>query len=134
MAGQGKLREVDVPDDTLADRIRAALAETAVPVAEQRMFGGICFMVAGNMTACASQRGLLLRVGKDAQPAALARPHSRLMEMRGRVMAGYVFVSAEGVAADTDLRSWLKLAQSYVATLPPKQKSSPRRKPKNVPG
>lgn len=107
-------------DDLLAARIRAALSDLGVT--EQKMFGGVCFMSRGNMVACASQRGLLVRVGKDAHASALARPHARIMEMRGRAMQGYVFVAAEGVAEDDDLRSWLALAERYVATLPPKPK------------
>lgn len=107
-------------EDLLAARIRAALSH--IDLTEQKMFGGICFMSRGNMVACASQRGLLVRVGKDAHASALARPHARVMEMRGRTMQGYVFVSAEGFAEDDDLRSWLALAERYVATLPPKLK------------
>ncbi len=64
-------------DNPLADRIRAALA--GLPVTEQRMFGGICFMMSGNMLACVSKRGLLVRTGKEAQPSALARPYTRTM-------------------------------------------------------
>lgn len=107
-------------EDPLVARIRAALSD--VEVTEQKMFGGICFMNRGNMLACASKRGLLVRVGKDAHASALARPHARTMEMRGRLMAGYVFVSEDGLAGDDDLREWLALAQEHVATLPPKRK------------
>lgn len=107
-------------DDPLAARIRAALA--GVPATEQKMFGGVCFMIDGNMTACASKRGLMVRVGKGAHATALARPHASPMQMRGRVMEGYVLVSAEGAASDADLRAWLALAQEHVATLPPKKK------------
>ena len=107
-------------EDLLAARIRAALSDR--DVTEQKMFGGICFMSRGNMVVCASQRGLLVRVGKDAHASALARPQARIMEMRGRVMEGYVFVSAEGFAEDDELRSWLALAERYVATLPQKPK------------
>jgi hypothetical protein len=67
-------------------------------------------------------------VGKEAHASALARPHARIMEMRGRAMQGYVFVAEEGFAEDQDLRSWLSLAEQYVATLPPKpKKDSPRK-------
>lgn len=79
-------------------------------------------MLSGNMLACVSKRGLLVRVGEDGQAAALARPHARTMEMRGRLMKGYVFVSEEGTASEDDLRSWLALAREYVATLPAKER------------
>jgi hypothetical protein len=106
-------------DDPVADRLRRALAGD--PVAEQRMFGGTCFMLDGNMLAGSHKSELLVRVGKEAHAAALARPHSRPMEMRGRVMEGFVFVAADGFARDEDLHAWLRLARTYVDTLPPKE-------------
>ena len=105
-------------EDLLAARIRAALP--GLDLTERKMFGGTCFMSRGNMVVCISKRGLLVRVGKAAHASALARPHSRIMEMGGRVMEGYVFVSAEGFAEDDDLRSRLSMAEQFVATLPPK--------------
>ena len=119
-----------MPDDPLAARIRTALAGCAFT--EQRMIGGICFLKSGNMLVCASKRGLLVRVGKDGHASALARPHARPMEMGERNMQGYVFVSPEGTASEDDLRSWLLLAQSYVATLPPKPKGDSGRKSKRT--
>jgi hypothetical protein len=110
----------------LADRVRAALA---VAVTEQAMFGGICFMLNGNMLVGASPRGLLVRVGKEGSDAALARPHARLMEQRGRTMPGYVVVANEGVARDKDLTAWLDLAVGHVKTLPAKEKKAPAKKP-----
>jgi TfoX/Sxy family transcriptional regulator of competence genes len=106
-------------DQALLDRLRTMLAARAVT--EQRMFGGVCFMLSGNMLAAVSKRGLLLRVGKEAYGAALAEPHVRPMDMRGKPMAGYVYVEPAGTALDADLRRWLDLALSFVETLPPKQ-------------
>ncbi|HEX9903516.1 MAG TPA: TfoX/Sxy family protein [Propylenella sp.] len=105
-------------DDLMLERLRAALV--GKPVSEQRMFGGVCFLLSGNMLAGTSKRGLLVRVGKDAYAAAVARPHARPMEMRGREMAGYVFVAPAGTRSDKDLGDWLRLALAYVETLPPK--------------
>src|SRR6188472_4356108 len=79
------------PDLELADAIRSALAGVT-PVSEVKMFGGIGFMLNGNLLVGASKRGLLLRVGKDRQSQALAKPGTRPMEMRGRLMEGYIFV------------------------------------------
>jgi hypothetical protein len=90
-------------------------------VSEQRMFGGICFMLNGNMVAGSSPRGLLLRVGKDQHAAALGRQGSRPMEMRGKPMAGYICVDPASLT-DAGLRSWLDLAIGYVMTLPPKNR------------
>lgn len=108
----------------LAGRVRAALA---VPVTEQAMFGGICFMLNGNMLVGASPRGLLVRVGKEGSDAALARPHARMMEQGGRSMAGYIVVANEGVARDKDLKAWLDLAVDHVKTLPAKTKTPPKK-------
>jgi TfoX/Sxy family transcriptional regulator of competence genes len=112
--------------DFVADRLRAALASE--PVTEQRMFGGTCFMLGGNMLAGSHKNELLVRVGKEARAAALARPHSRAMEMRGRIMEGFVSVAADGYARDEDLHAWLTLARAYVDTLPPKKKRTAGRK------
>src|ERR1700681_2313326 len=105
-------------DDDLAASVHAALAGTGA-IREVKMFGGIGFMLDGNMVAGASKRGLLLRVGKDNQREALARPGSRPMEMRGRTMEGYVYVDPPALDGRA-LRAWLGLALAFVRTLPPK--------------
>jgi TfoX/Sxy family transcriptional regulator of competence genes len=105
------------PDD-LAAHVRAALAGM-VTIREVRMFGGIGFMLNGNMLAAASKRGLLLRVGKELQPDALSRAGARPMEMRGRVMEGYVYVDPPALTGNA-IQEWLQLALAFVQTLPPK--------------
>jgi hypothetical protein len=102
----------------LAARVRASLAGVA-GVHEVRMFGGIGFMLKGNMLAAASKRGLLLRVGKERQADALSRPGARPMEMRGRVMEGYVYVDPPALTGGAT-ETWLRLALAFVQTLPPK--------------
>jgi hypothetical protein len=117
-----------MPDDPMMiERLRTALA--GLPVTEQKMFGGTCFMLSGNMLVGTSKRGLLVRVGKDAHAAALARPHSRPMEMGGRAMEGYIFVAAEGTATAKDLNGWVKRARDFVETLPPKPDKRSATKP-----
>ena len=106
------------PEDKLAADLRAHLA-SAGRISEVRMFGGIGFMLNGNMVAAVSKRGLLLRVGKDRQSQALARPGARPMEMQGRRMEGYVYVDPQTLD-DRALKAWLGEASSYVRTLPPK--------------
>jgi hypothetical protein len=106
--------------DPMLERLRAALA--GQEFTEQMMFGGTCFLISGNMLVGTSKRGLLVRVGKAAHAAAASRPHARSMEMRGRVMEGYVHVAPEGTATAADLSSWLDLALAFVTTLPPKSK------------
>jgi hypothetical protein len=76
-------------DEDLAERVRAVLAGNG-QLREVRMFGGLCFMLNGNMIGGVSKRGLLVRVGKEGHASALARPDARLMEMAGRLMEGYV--------------------------------------------
>jgi TfoX N-terminal domain len=104
----------------MVERLRAALGHRAFT--EQKMFGGTCFMVNGNMLIGTSKRGVLVRVGKGAHSAAAARPHARPMEMGGRTMEGYVHVAPEGTVTEADLAGWLGVALAFVETLPPKSK------------
>jgi TfoX/Sxy family transcriptional regulator of competence genes len=83
------------------------------------MFGGIGFMLNGNMIAAACRRGLLVRVGKDRQGEALAQPGTRPMQMRGRVMEGYIYVDPPAVS-DRAARVMIRLALPHVQSLPPK--------------
>src|SRR5690349_10299504 len=113
-------------DEKLTAHVRSALADTR-SVREVKMFGGIGFMLAGNMVAAASDRGLLVRVGKDAEAEALSRPDAEPMVMNGRKMPGYIRVGGAGL----DLRSvkaWLKLACAFVETLPPKKAAAEKKR------
>jgi TfoX/Sxy family transcriptional regulator of competence genes len=105
-------------DAELAERVRAGLTGAGA-VREIKMFGGMGFMLNGNMVAAASKRGLLVRVGKERYRDALARPGARPMEMRGRAMEGYVYVDPAGIS-DGAVKAWLQLAVAFVETLPAK--------------
>lgn len=105
-------------DEELAASVRGAL-RSAGAIREIRMFGGIGFMLNGNLVAAASRRGLLLRVGKDRQAEALAQSGARPMVMRGRTMDGYVYVDPPALSKTT-VQNGLRLAVAYVRTLPPK--------------
>ena len=105
-------------DEDLAERMRAVLDATGA-LREVRMFGGLCFMLNGNMLAGTSKRGLLVRVGKDQHSDALARPGAKPMEMAGRSMEGYIFVDP-APRDERALRNWLELAVAFAETLPPK--------------
>jgi TfoX/Sxy family transcriptional regulator of competence genes len=98
--------------------VRAVLAG-AGDVREVRMFGGIGFMLNGNLVAAISNRGLLLRVGAERQAKALAQPGTRPMVMRGRIMDGYVYVDPPQLDARA-IKAGLKLAVPHVQSLPPK--------------
>jgi len=107
-------------DEHLAERLREQLAEEDA-VTEQRMFGGLAFLLRGNMCVSASSKGgLLARIDPADSEAALARPHVALMEMRGRTMAGWLIVAPGGVESDDELRGWVERSVAYVRTLPPK--------------
>jgi TfoX/Sxy family transcriptional regulator of competence genes len=115
--------------EDLAATVRAALVGADVKVVrEVKMFGGIAFLLNGNMVAAASKRGLLVRVGKDYRSDALAEHGARPMVMRGRTMEGYIYVDPP-VLKDRALQRWLQLAVAFVQTLPPKPA---RQEPKPV--
>jgi TfoX/Sxy family transcriptional regulator of competence genes len=107
-------------DEKLSDQVRAALAATE-GVGEVKMFGGIGFMLNGNMVAAASSRGLLVRVGEEGHAEALQRG-AQPMIMNGRTMKGYVRVT-DKLDART-VKSWLRHAVAFVETLPPKKSSA----------
>ena len=97
----------------LAERIRAVLAGTG-SLREVRMFGGLCFMLNGNMVAGTSKRGLLVRVGRGQHARALARADAKPMEMSGRPMEGYILVDPPPRDERT-LQEWLDLAAARLA-------------------
>jgi len=107
-------------DEDLANRIRELLA--AEPgVVEKRMFGGLAFLVGGNMSVAASgQGGLMVRVDPDETDILLAEPHARPMEMRGREMAGWLRVDTDGVETTDALEPWVSRGVAYARSLPPK--------------
>lgn len=106
-------------DETLADRVRDVLAGRP-GVREQKMFGGLAFMLDGNM-ACGILRGeLIVRVGKENLDDALAHPDARIFDMTGRPMRSFVYVAAEGLATDEGLEHWAGRGIAYAASLPPK--------------
>jgi len=110
-----------VKEDELAAAVRAALVKLQ-GVTEVKMFGGVGFMLNGNLLVGASKRGLLARVGRAAQAQALAHPGAAVMEMKGRRMEDYIRVSAAHLDTAA-IRAWIKLARAHVETLPPKAKT-----------
>jgi TfoX/Sxy family transcriptional regulator of competence genes len=104
-------------DEGLAGRVSGVLG-AAPDVVAKRMFGGIAFMVAGNMACGVMGDDLLVRVGKGAQAACLALPFVRPMAMSGRVMGGFVVVDAEGLDEDEALVRWVERGSAFAASLP----------------
>jgi TfoX/Sxy family transcriptional regulator of competence genes len=107
-------------DVELADRIRAVLrAEPGLT--ERRMFGGLAFLIQGNMAVSASsQGGLLLRIDPAETESLISEPHVRRFEMRGRKMDGWLRVDAEAVETDDDLQGWIRHGVTYARSLPSK--------------
>jgi len=111
----------------LDTHVRAALAGVGT-VREVKMFGGIGFMLNGNLIAGASRRGLLLRVGKQQQQTAISQPGARPMVMRGRTMEDYIYVDPPALDSRA-VKAWIRLAVEFVQTLPAK-KPRPKSKTK----
>lgn len=107
-------------DAKLADRIDAILAEVE-EVTDRQMFGGLAFMVAGNMCCGVTGENLMLRLGVDGATEALSDPTARPMDFTGRPMKGFVYVSPAGTSSDADLRRLVDMALAFVETLPPKR-------------
>jgi len=107
-------------DVELADRVRAALQDQS-GLTEKRMFGGLAFLINGNMAVSASgQGGLLLRINPAMAESLVSEPHVRRFEMRGRAMDGWLGVDAEAVETEDDLRRWIAHGVAYARSLPPK--------------
>ena len=108
-------------DEDLANRIRE-LVLTEQGVTEKRMFGGLAFLIDGNMSVSASsQGGLLLRVDPAQTDALLSKPHAHPFEMRGRMMQGWLRVDAEGLRTKRQLERWVARGIGYARSLPSKQ-------------
>ena len=106
-------------DEHLAERIRGVLRGRD-GVTEQKMFGGIAFMIGGNMAVGVTRDELMVRVGPDGQDDAAAQPHARVMTMGDRPMRGMVGVAPAGVATDADLARWVNAGAAVAESLPPK--------------
>jgi TfoX/Sxy family transcriptional regulator of competence genes len=108
-------------DEDLANRVRELIAGEP-DVTEQKMFGGLAFLVAGNMSVAVSgQGGLMVRVDREATEALVAKPHARPFEMRGSAMQGWLRVDAEGLRTKRQLDPWVRRGVAYARSLPPKR-------------
>jgi hypothetical protein len=120
-------------DPALAERIRTALGSRP-GVTEKPMFGGVGFLLDGNLLVSASGRGgMLVRVGPEGHASAVAAPHASPMIMAGRGILGYVKVEPAGVATQGAVASWIERAWKHVRTLAPKTVGARRTKKKIVP-
>lgn len=106
-------------DEELAQRIREVLAGQPGLV-EKKMFGGVGFMLQGNMACGVNQENLIVRVGPGRYQEALDRPHARVFDMTGRPMKGWVSVDPGGYKAKSDLQDWVQQGVAFALSLPPK--------------
>jgi TfoX/Sxy family transcriptional regulator of competence genes len=106
-------------DEALADRVRDVLAPRA-DLGERKMFGGIAFMIGGNMAVGVIGDDLMVRLEPADAERALAEPHTRPMDFTGRPMKNMVFVDPAGTASDDDLASWVDAGADFASSLPPK--------------
>jgi TfoX/Sxy family transcriptional regulator of competence genes len=108
-------------DQDLADRIRDLMSVQA-GLTEKKMFGGLAFLVNGNMAVAASgQGGLLVRVDPNESDRLVARSKAEPMEMRGQSMAGWLRVPAESVKTRRQLEKWVMIGSGFALSLPPKK-------------
>jgi TfoX/Sxy family transcriptional regulator of competence genes len=107
-------------DEDFAHRVREQLANEDA-ITEKAMFGGLAFLLHGNMAVGITSGGeLMVRVGAEATDEALGRPHARQFDMTGRPMKGWILVASEGVKTKRELGAWVARGVNFAGTLPPK--------------
>ena len=106
-------------DEALVVRIRSFMKRRK-GYSEQKMFGGVCFMINGNMCVGPWKGSLIVRLDKANHAATQAEPHVSPMDITGKVMKGWAKVAAEGISDDDDLKAWIDRAVRFARSLPPK--------------
>ena len=106
-------------DEHLASRLRTMLKGTR-GLEEKKLFGGVGFLLNGNMACGVHKDSLIARIKPEATEAALKRPHARPFDISGRPMQGWVLVSPEGCRTDSALGTWVKQSVAFAKSLPPK--------------
>jgi TfoX/Sxy family transcriptional regulator of competence genes len=109
-------------DEILAQRLRVAIEAESVAdtLTEKRMFGGLGFMINGNMAVGIVGYNLMVRVGPEAHDECVALPHAGPMDFTGRPMNGFVYVFPEGLATNRELKAWVKRGVTFARSLPKK--------------
>jgi len=106
-------------DERLADRIRGSLGRRK-GLLEKKMFGGVAFLVNGNMCVGVHKSDLVVRLAPEETGAALAQAHTRRFDLTGRPMKGWILVEQGGLKTDAQLSKWLQVAAKYAGSLPAK--------------
>jgi hypothetical protein len=103
----------------LSERIRTTVGRRR-DVVEKKMFGGVVFLLRGNMLVGVWKQSLIVRLGADQAAAALEREHVRVFDVTGRPMKNWIMVDPDGLDSDADLAAWIEQATTFVETLPAK--------------
>ncbi len=114
-------------DEALVDRIRPFMKRRK-GYSEQKMFGGLCFMINGNMCVGPWKGSLIVRLAKEDHEATQSRPHVKPMDITGRIMKGWARVEPAGIESDEELKAWIDSSVKFVQALPGREKTSSRDK------
>lgn len=106
-------------DEVLGGRIRAILLGQP-DLVEKKMFGGVGFMVRGNLACGVHKDMLVVRVGAEAYEENMKSPHTRQFDITGREMKGWILVEPDGFVSEADLKQWVQSGLEFALTLPPK--------------
>ncbi|MCY3771904.1 MAG: TfoX/Sxy family protein [Gemmatimonadetes bacterium] len=106
-------------NDVLAGRIRPLLSKRN-GYSERNMFGGVCFMINGNMCVGTWKDSLIVRLEREKHDETLGEPHTRPADIAGRTMKGWALVEPPGIASEQGLKDWVDRAAAYAASLPAK--------------
>ena len=106
-------------EDPLNGRIRQILSSRR-RISERKMFGGVCFMINGNMCVGTWKESLIVRLDRKNHDKTLAEPHTRPADMNGRTMKGWALVDPAGIESENDLTAWVNRAARFAESLPPK--------------
>ena len=102
----------------LAERIRSQL--DGLPFVEKKMFGGVGFMLKGNMACGVNKDNLIIRVDPERHSALLKKPHAKPFDLTGKPMKGWLLIEADGFRTEKQLNTWIKEGIEFASTLPPK--------------
>lgn len=106
-------------DEGLSQRIRELLADRP-DLVEKKMFGGVGYMLQGNMACGVNKDELIVRVAPESHEELLEKPHTRTFDLTGRPMKGWILVAPGGYESDTDLQNWVELGVEFALSLPAK--------------
>ena len=110
---------MNTDDEALIERIRPILKRQK-GASEKRMFGGICFMINGNMCVGSWKGSLIVRLDREKHEETQLEPHAKPMDITGKVMKGWARIEPAGIESDDDLKAWVRRAAKFAASLPVK--------------